>query len=82
MLIDEILQGPCDVYEGYEKDLQENQKDEEDGSEKGKRVKKRGKWANQEREEKGSKKPKEKDGKIQLKVKVIKSRDRGEIRIV
>ena len=56
MLIDEILQGPCKVYEGCEKYLQENQKDEEIGSEKGKRVKKTGKRANQEREEKGSKK--------------------------
>ena len=46
LLIDEILQGTCKVYEGCEKDLQEDQKDKENGSEKGKRVKKTGKRAN------------------------------------
>ena len=28
-----MLQGPCRVYEGCEKDLQEDQEDEEEGSE-------------------------------------------------
>ena len=34
--IEDMLQGPCRVYEGYEggkKDLQKNQEDEEEGSE-------------------------------------------------
>ena len=77
LLIKEMFQGHCKVCRRREKDVQENQEDEEEGSEKGGQEN-AGK-GNQEREEKGSKKDKQDDRKIQ---KLIKSGESVEIKIV
>ena len=53
-----MFQGHCKVCRRREKDVQENQEDEEEGSEKGKGVKKTRERENQEREEKASKQDK------------------------